>query len=228
MDKSCRSFFFWTFCSRERTLAWLLAIVAVTLSRPLKKSRRPAKLSTHIRTHTHISVSLPHDFSLRLMKCDHSDSRDPIRKPTEEQVTPSIFLKKTHTQTHTQACRNTLIRPLYLMASVLEHVCVCVCVTGLSFRWLMEIFSHLRYYICSPGTTPLLPSDLRPDDIPVWPASSQSHDEWDGLIYIMHCWNGRWRPKQKRKETHLNSGRPSELCETLCFLWRWKGHVYVY
>lgn len=178
MDKSCRSFFFWTFLQqRAHTCVASRYCGRNSLQTVEKKPKASQIVNTHTHTHTHISVSLPHDFSLRLMKCDHSDSRDPLREPTEEQVTPSIFLKKTHTHTHTQACRNTLIRPLYLMASVLEHACVCVCVTGLSFRWLMEIFSHLRYYICSPGTTPLLPSDLRPDDIPVWPASSQSHDE---------------------------------------------------
>lgn len=80
-------------------------------------------------------------------------------------------------------------------------VCVSVCVAGLNFQWLMEMFSHLRYYICFSGTTPLLPSDLHPDDIPVWPASSQPCDEWDGLIYIILL----ELELQEWKETHKSS-----------------------
>lgn len=197
MDKSCRSFFLWTFCSRESTLAWLLVIVTVTLSRLLQKAEGQPNCPTHTHIHTHVSVYL----SLRLMKCDRYDRRDPLRNLTEGQVTRCIFPKKTHK--NTQASRNTLNRSLYLMASVLG-VCMYVCFIGLGFQWLMEMFSHLRYHICSPGTVPLPPSDLRPDDIPVWPASSQSHDEWDDLIYIIS-----WRHWNERKSTwtldaHLN------------------------
>lgn len=71
-----------------------------------------------------------------------------------------------------------------LAVCVCVRVCVCVCAC-MNFQGLMEMYSHLRYYICSPGTTPLLPSDPYPDDIPVWPASSQTHDEGEGLIYII-------------------------------------------
>lgn len=70
------------------------------------------------------------------------------------------------------------------------------------FQWLMEMFSHLRYYICFSGTTPLLPSDLHPDDIPVWPASSQPCDERGGLIYIIRAALGL----RERKGSHKSSG----------------------
>lgn len=78
------------------------------------------------------------------------------------------------------------------------------------FQWLMEMFSDLRYYICFWTTTPLLPSDLHPDDIPVWPASSRPCDEWDGLIYIIRAVLGLREQKGSRKswrtlDTHLKS-----------------------
>lgn len=101
MDKSCRSFFFWTFLQqRAHTCVASRYCGRNSLQTVEKKPKASQIVNTHTHTHTHISVSLPHDFSLRLMKCDHSDSRDPLREPTEEQVTPSIFLKKTHTHTH--------------------------------------------------------------------------------------------------------------------------------
>lgn len=62
MDKSWRSFLFWTIRSRKWALAWLLAIVAVTLSRLLENNRRPSRLRSSTRTractHTHISLCL--------------------------------------------------------------------------------------------------------------------------------------------------------------------------
>lgn len=70
------------------------------------------------------------------------------------------------------------------------------------FQWLMEMFSHLRYYICFSSTTPLLPSDLHPDDIPVWPASSRPCTERDGLIYIIWAALGL----REQKGSHKNSG----------------------
>ncbi len=112
----------------------------------------------------------------------------------------TLRISKENTHTHTQ--RNPGIPSEIFLSDgmspsvcmcVCVCVCVCTCITAWSFRWLMEMFSYLRYYICSPGTARLLPSDLLPDDIPVWPASSLFHDEWDSLIYIIHC-------EKRRKE----------------------------
>lgn len=122
MDKSCRSFFLWTFCSRERTLAWLLVIVIVTLSRPLKKAEGQPNCPP-LHTHTHVSDSLSHYLSLRLMKCDRSDRRDPLRKLTEGQATPCIFPKKTHTHSGIQEYLQSVS-----LAYGISPECVYVCV----------------------------------------------------------------------------------------------------
>lgn len=206
MDKSCRSFFFWTFCSRERTLAWLLAIVAVTLSRPLKNNRRPAKLSGQ--THTHTSLSP----LLRLIKCDHSYSRDPLRKPTEKQVIPSIFPKKTDTH----SSKNTLIQSFYLMASVLECVSVCVCV---SMRYRSE-FSVAYGNVLPPTILHLFPWYHSPPSL--WSASrwhsclaSFITAPWWMRRPHLHNTSGAW--DVGTKGNHKNSGRPPELCVTFLF-----------
>lgn len=148
MDKSCRSFFFWTCCSREQKLAWLLAIVAVTLSRPLKNAegqpncqytQTHTRMLVHIHTHTHTPT--PVYLSRRLMKCDHSDRRDPLRT----RLHPSYFQRK-HTHMNPGLPR---IR-LYIWWSQFS---ACVCVDS------PEVFSGL--WKCSPTydntSVPLVP-----------------------------------------------------------------------
>lgn len=80
----------------------------------------------HTYAHTHISVSLPRDFSLRLMKRDHSDSGDPLGKPTEEQVTPSIFLKRTHAHTHSGM--QEYLDSAFVFDGISPGACVRLCV----------------------------------------------------------------------------------------------------
>lgn len=119
--------------------------------------------------------------------------------PLRNRLHLHTFKKRRHF--HTNIAEH--IDSVRLSDGISFEVCefVCVCVAGLNFQWLMEMFSHLRYYICFSGTTPLLPSDLHPDDIPVWPASSQPCDEWDGLIYIILL----ELELQEWKETHKSS-----------------------
>lgn len=78
MDKSCRSFFFWICCSGEQTLAWLLAIVAVTLSRPLEIKPKAGEAFAHKGKGKDTSTFLSP--FLFLMKCDGPDRRDLLRE----------------------------------------------------------------------------------------------------------------------------------------------------
>lgn len=60
------------------------------------------------------------------MKRDHSDSGDPLGKPTEEQVTPSIFLKKTHAHTHSGM--QEYLDSAFVFDGISPGACVRLCV----------------------------------------------------------------------------------------------------
>lgn len=113
----------------------------------IKERRRPAKLSihtdahTHARAYTHTHTPTPVYLSRRLMKCDHSDRRDPLRT----RLHPSYFQRK-HTHMNPGLPR---IR-LYIWWSQFS---ACVCVDS------PEVFSGL--WKCSPTydntSVPLVP-----------------------------------------------------------------------
>lgn len=120
-----------------------------------------------------------------------------------------IFFFKGKWRPHANVCLLEF-EPFCFRPSVWRHDFPSVAFQARIFQWLMEMFSHLRYYICFSSTTPLLPSDLHPDDIPGRPASSQPCDERDGLIYIIWAALGLRERKGSRKssgtlDTHLKS-----------------------
>lgn len=164
MDKSCGSFLFGTLCSTKWALAWLLAIVAGTL-----------ELWTHTHAHHCFFFAQVNNLWLRWQRRTCSGTGCTF---------VFFFLKEKAPTAHSQP-------PFVLEDSVHPFdgtgFISSVAFQAWVFQWLMEMFSHLWCYICFSSTTPLLPSDLHPDDIPVWPALSQACDEWDGLIYIIQA-----------------------------------------